>query len=484
MKGNVFPDALQDEIFTLIGRQADELGAEAYVIGGYVRDYFLGRPHPKDIDILAVGSGIALAQKVAQVLPGQPQVQVFKNFGTAMIKWRETELEFVGARKESYHRHSRKPAVENGTLEDDQLRRDFTVNAMALSLNAQTFGELADPFMGLQDLSEKILKTPTNPEVTFSDDPLRMLRAIRFSAQLHFNIDENAYLAIKNNANRLKIISKERITDELHKILLSSRPSYGFLKLEETGLLKMILPELLELKGVEEVEGQRHKDNFYHTLEVVDNIAKHTDNLWLRWAALLHDVGKAPTKKFVEPTGWTFHGHEFVGAKMVYRIFKRLRLPLNEKMKYVQKMVLLSSRPIALIDEQTTDSAVRRLIFDAGDDIEDLMMLCEADITTKNPRRFKLYHENFKIVRQKFKEVEARDHIRNFQPPISGEDIMQTFGIGPCREVGIIKEAIKEAILEGEIPNETEAAKEKMYREAEKLGIQATQQLNANKHEK
>lgn len=471
-----YPQALQDNVFRLVGKAADELGLEAYVIGGYVRDYFLKRNSPKDIDVVAVGSGIELARKVAQNLHGNPKVQVFKNFGTAMIKTEALELEFVGARKESYHRHSRKPAVENGTLHDDQIRRDFTINALAFCLNDSRFGELTDPFDGLEDLKAKILRTPTDPGITFSDDPLRMLRAIRFAAQLQFQIEDEAYQAITNNAHRLKIISEERIAEELHKILLSAKPSVGFLKLEETGLLKLILPELIELKGVEEIDGQRHKDNFYHTLEVVDNLAVNTQNLWLRWAALLHDVGKAPTKKFVEPTGWTFHGHEFVGSKMVYKIFKRLRMPLNEKMKFVQKMVLLSSRPIALVDEQTTDSAVRRLIFNAGDDLEDLMRLCEADITTKNPKRYRRYHENFKTVRQKFKEVEERDHLRNFQPPVSGEEIMQTFGIQPCREVGRIKEAIKEAILDGQIPNRAEEAKQMMLQEGAKLGLSPVNQ--------
>lgn len=476
MTQNNYPQALQDSIFKLIGKAADELGVEAYVIGGFVRDYFLNRETAKDIDVVAVGSGIDLAKKVAENLPENPNVQVFKNFGTAMIKTEELELEFVGARKESYQRHSRKPAVENGTLHDDQIRRDFTVNALAFCLNHHRFAELTDPFNGLEDLENKVLRTPTNPNITFSDDPLRMLRAIRFATQLNFRIDEVAYKAIAANAQRLKIISGERIAEELHKILLAPKPSIGFLKLDETGLLKLILPELIELKGVEEIEGQRHKDNFYHTLEVVDNLAQHTQDVWLRWAALLHDVGKAPTKKFVEPTGWTFHGHEFVGSKMVYKIFKRLRMPLNEKMKFVQKMVLLSSRPIALVDAQTTDSAVRRLIFDAGDDLENLMLLCEADITTKNPKRFKRYHENFKLVRQKFKEVEERDHVRNFQPPVSGEEIMQTFGIQPCREVGKIKDAIKEAILEGHIPNQPDAALKMMLREGAKLGLKPVNQ--------
>ncbi|MDT8415783.1 MAG: HD domain-containing protein [Flavobacteriaceae bacterium] len=467
-----YPSALQNPIFKLIGQTADSMETEAYVIGGFVRDYLMQRNTPKDIDVVAVGSGIDLAQRVAARLSGNPSVQVFKNFGTAMVKTPGLEVEFVGARKESYQRNSRKPAVENGSLKDDQLRRDFTINAMALSLNDKTFGQLLDPFNGLADLESKTLRTPTNPNITFSDDPLRMMRAVRFATQLGFKISKEAYAAIEQNHNRLEIISRERIVDELHKILLSPKPSVGFLLLEKTGLLQHFLPELIALKGIEEIEGQRHKDNFYHTFEVVDNIAKHTDDLWLRWAALLHDIGKAPTKKFQEPIGWTFHGHEFVGAKMVYKLFKRLKMPLNEKMKFVQKMVLLSSRPIALSNEGVTDSAVRRLIFDAGEDIDSLMTLCEADITTKNPNRFQKYHDNFRMVRQKIEEVEARDHVRNFQPPVSGEQIMETFGIGPCREVGQIKDAIKEAILDGKIPNENQAAQEMMLKLGEKLGLQ------------
>src|SRR6056297_1575302 len=463
-------EAIQHPIFTLIGEASDELGVDAYVIGGFVRDFFLKRGTPKDIDIVAIGSGIALAKKVASKLQGKPEISVFKNFGTAMIKHRDLELEFVGARKESYNRDSRKPIVEDGTLEDDQNRRDFTINAMALALNQSNFGELLDPFDGLADLDKQIIRTPLEPGITYSDDPLRMMRAIRFATQLHFTIELQSLQAITENKERIKIVSKERIVDELHKILMSSKPSVGFKLMHQTGLLPLILPELTDLQGIEEKEGQRHKDNFWHTLEVVDNIAETTDNLWLRWAALLHDIGKAPTKKFHKKIGWTFHAHEFVGAKMVYKLFKRLRMPLNEKMKFVQKMVLMSSRPIVLAQE-VTDSAVRRLIFDAGENIEDLMTLCEADITTKNPRRFRKYHNNFKLVRQKIKEVEERDHVRNFQPPVSGEEIMDTFGLKPSREIGIIKDAIKEAILEGTIPNEYEAAKQYMLKKGKQIGL-------------
>ncbi|PKP40351.1 MAG: tRNA nucleotidyltransferase [Bacteroidetes bacterium HGW-Bacteroidetes-13] len=471
MKNQNYKEALNLPIFKTISEATDELALDSYVIGGFVRDYLLQRNIPKDIDVVAIGSGIDLAKQVAAKLPGKPTVQVFKNFGTAMIKTADLEIEFVGARKESYDRGSRKPAVENGTLEDDQLRRDFTVNAMAFSLNKRNFGELLDPFSGIADLEASILRTPTNPDITFSDDPLRMMRAIRFAAQLHFVIDTEAFQAIKRNCERIRIVSKERIVDELNKILLTEKPSVGFLLLYQSGLLPIILPELTALQGIEEIEGQRHKDNFYHTLEVVDNIAQNTDDLWLRWAALLHDIGKAPTKKFQEPVGWTFHGHEFVGSKMVYKLFKRMCLPLNEKMKFVQKMVLLSSRPIVLSQDIVTDSAVRRLIFDAGEDIESLMILCEADITTKNPNRFKKYHQNFKAVRLKIEEVETRDHVRNFQPPVSGELIMETFGISPSKEIGIIKDAIKEAILEGIIPNEYEAAFQYMLEKGHELGL-------------
>ena len=463
--------AIQHPIFKLIGEASDELGMDAYVIGGFVRDYFLKRGTPKDIDIVAIGSGIELANKVASKLLGKPEISVFKNFGTAMIKYKDLELEFVGARKESYNRDSRKPIVEDGTLEDDQNRRDFTINAMALALNSSNFGELLDPFDGLADLDRQLIRTPLEPGITYSDDPLRMMRAIRFATQLHFTIELPSLQAIAENKDRIKIVSKERIVDELHKILMSSKPSLGFKLMHQTELLPLILPELTALQGIEEKEGQRHKDNFWHTLEVVDNIAETTDNLWLRWAALLHDIGKAPTKKFHKKIGWTFHAHEFVGAKMVYKLFKRLRMPLNEKMKFVQKMVLMSSRPIILSEDHVTDSAVRRLVFDAGEHVEDLMTLCEADITTKNPKKQRKYKNNFKIVRQKIVEVEERDHIRNFQPPVSGEEIMKTFNLKPSKEIGIIKEAIKEAILEGEIPNEYEAAYDFMLEKGKKMNL-------------
>lgn len=462
--------ALTHPIFKIISQSAAELGIDAYVIGGFVRDYILERGQHKDIDIVAVGSGIALAKQVAKNIPNRPKVQVFKTYGTAMLKYEDIEIEFVGARKESYTEESRNPIVENGTLEDDQNRRDFTINAMALGLGEANFGTLLDPFDGLKDLEAKIIRTPLDPDITYSDDPLRMMRAIRFASQLNFTIESASLEAISKNKDRIKIITKERIVVELNKILESDVPSIGFLLLEETGLLEYILPELTALKGIDEKEGQRHKDNFYHTLEVVDNIAKNTDDLWLRWAALLHDIGKAPTKKFSKKVGWTFHGHELAGSKMTYRLFKRLKLPLNDKMKFVQKMVFMSSRPIALAQD-VTDSAVRRLVFDAGNHVDDLMVLCEADITTKNPKKFKKYHNNFKLVRDKIVEVEERDHIRNFQPPVSGEEIMEAFGLKPSREIGIIKETIKEAILEGKIPNEHEAAYALMLVEGKRLGL-------------
>jgi len=435
-----------------------------------VRDFMLKRGNAKDIDIVTVGSGIDLALEVSKRLPNKPKVQVFKTYGTAMLRYKDVEIEFVGARKESYSKESRNPEVSVGTLQDDQNRRDFTINALALSLNKSNYGDLLDPFNGIQDLTDKTIRTPLNPDITYSDDPLRMMRAIRFATQLNFKIEASSLTAISENSHRLKIITKERIVVELNKILVSSEPSIGFLLLEKTKLLSQILPELIALKGVEEVEGQKHKDNFYHTLEVVDNISRSTEDVWLRWAALLHDIGKAPTKRFSKKVGWTFHAHEFVGSKMVYKIFKRLKMPLNSKMKFVQKMVLLSSRPIVLASD-VTDSAVRRLVFDAGEEINDLMTLCEADITTKNPRKFKKYHKNFELVRIKIKEVEERDRIRNFQPPVTGEEIMKAFNLTPCREIGQIKEAIKEAILDGEISNDHKASYNFMIQKGLDLGL-------------
>lgn len=463
---------LDHKIFKIVSQAAKELNLECYVIGGFVRDLLLNRNHKKDIDIVAVGSGIELALKVSELIPNQPKVQVFKNYGTAMLRFNDMDIEFVGARKESYTYDSRNPIVENGTLKDDQERRDFTINALALSLNEETFGTLIDPFNGVTDLHNKTIRTPLDSDITYSDDPLRMLRAIRFASQLHFEIEIKSLQAISRNKERINIISGERIVDELNKILLSEKPSIGFLLLYETGLLDILLPELTALNQVEEIEGHTHKNNFYHSLEVVDNICPNTDDVWLRWAALLHDIGKAPTKKFNKKQGWTFHGHEFLGGKMVKKIFERLHMPLNQKMKFVQKMVTMSSRPIVLAQDIVTDSAVRRLVFDAGEEVENLMTLCEADITTKNPKKFNKYHHNFKIVRQKIVEVEERDHVRNFQPPISGEEIMELFGLKPCREIGTLKEAVKEAILEGEISNEYEAALAFILKRAEKMGLQ------------
>ncbi|WP_396151071.1 CCA tRNA nucleotidyltransferase [Flavobacterium sp.] len=462
---------LENKIFKIISQAAQELNLECYVIGGFVRDILLDRNHKKDIDIVAVGSGIELALKVSELLSNQPKVQVFKNYGTAMLRYKEMDIEFVGARKESYTHDSRNPLVENGTLKDDQERRDFTINAMAFSLNSENFGDLVDPFNGVADLENKLLKTPLNPDITYSDDPLRMMRAIRFATQLNFEIESESLSSIAKNKDRINIISGERIVDELNKILSSDKPSIGFLHLYQTGLLDLILPELTALNNVEEVEGHTHKNNFYHTLEVVDNICPNTEDVWLRWAALLHDIGKAPTKKFNKKQGWTFHGHEFLGGKMAKKIFERLHMPLNQKMKFVQKMVMMSSRPIVIAEEIVTDSAVRRLVFDAGEDIENLMALCEADITTKNSKKFQKYHNNFKIVRQKIVEVEEKDRVRVFQPPISGEEIMELFGLKPGREIGALKEAVKEAILDGEIPNEYEPAKEFVLKRAKKMGL-------------
>lgn len=470
MQNQNYKEAISEDIFSIIAKASEILEVKSYVIGGFVRDFILQRGTAKDIDVVTIGNGIALAKKVASLLPNKPKVQVFKTYGTAMLRYKDIELEFVGARKESYAEDSRNPEVTEGTLEDDQNRRDFTINALAISLNNDDYGTLLDPFNGIKDLANKIIKTPLNPDITYSDDPLRMMRAIRFATQLNFEIEEHSLKAIAKNAPRLAIITKERIIVELNKIIDAKKPSIGFLLLEKTNLLEMILPELIALKGVEEVEGQKHKDNFYHTLEVLDNISRTTQDTWLRWAALLHDIGKAPTKRFHKKIGWTFHAHEFVGSKMVYKLFKRLKLPLNTKLKFVQKLVMLSSRPIVLATD-VTDAAVRRLVFDAGDDIDALMTLCEADITTKNPKKFERYHKNFEDVREKIKEVEERDHVRNFQPPISGEEIMKTFNLKPCREIGQLKEAIKEAILEGEIPNNHQASFDFMLQKGEELGL-------------
>ena len=467
-------EALEKPIFKIISDCSESLNVSSYVVGGYVRDIILSGKKSNDIDIVAIGDGIELAKAVSNALPNKPKVSIYKTYGTAMICHNNIDLEFVGARKESYQKNSRNPKVFTGSIEDDQKRRDFTINALAISLNKVDYGEILDPFNGIKDLNRKRIITPLDPNITFSDDPLRMLRAIRFASQLNFKVDDNCVDAIKKNCKRIKIITKERIVVELNKILESSKPSIGFKLLEKTNLLDLILPELTALKGVDEIEGQSHKDNFYHTLEVVDNISIKTNNVWLRWTALLHDIGKAPTKKFSDKVGWTFHGHELKGSKMVYQIFKRLKMPLNDKMKYVQKLVFLSSRPIAISGNNITDAAVRRLVYDAGENIDDLITLCEADITTKNPKKFRLYHNNFKIVRKKMVEVEERDRIRNFQPPISGEEIMNVFELKPCREIGIIKEFIKEAILDGDIPNNKKAAYDLMVKKGTQLGLKST----------
>lgn len=463
----------REPLFRELAQTADRLQFECYVVGGYVRDLFLERP-TNDIDIVVVGSGIAMAEALTKRLGHAAHLSVFKNFGTAQVKYHHQEIEFVGARRESYSHDSRKPIVEDGTLEDDQMRRDFTINALAVCLNAARYGELVDPFDGLWDLEDGLLRTPTDPDITFSDDPLRMMRCVRFATQLNFRIDDETFAALERNAERLSIISGERIIEELNKIMRAPLPSIGFVELQRCGLLPIILPELSALDNVETRNGKSHKNNFYHTLEVLDNLARRTDNVWLRWAALLHDIGKAKTKRWEPAVGWTFHNHNFVGEKMTPALFRRLKLPLDERMKYVKKMVGLHMRPIVIADDIVTDSAVRRLLFDAGDDIDDLMLLCEADVTSKNAQRKRIFLNNFKLVREKLVAIEEKDRIRNFQPPVTGDEIMRRFSLPPCREVGLLKAALKDAILDGKVPNSYEEALAFVLQEAEKMGLKPT----------
>jgi tRNA nucleotidyltransferase/poly(A) polymerase len=463
---------LNDKVFGVLSEVVSSENVEAWVIGGYVRDCLLKRDHPdKDIDIVVLGNGIDIARKAAKKFGPHIKVSVFRNYGTAMFRFNDYDIEFVGARKESYNRGSRKPVVTTGSLEEDQKRRDFTINALAISINKNSFGKFLDPFDGIGDLDKKIIRTPLDPDITFSDDPLRMMRAVRFAVQLNFSIDETTFRAIAANAERISIVSQERIIDELNKIIICDHPSRGFVLLEKSGLLKLIFPELDNLKGVDKKDGKAHKDNFHHSLKVLDNISKKTDNIWLRWAALLHDIAKPLTKKYLPESGWSFHGHEFLGGKMIPEIFRKLKLPLNEKMKYVRKLVDLHLRPIALSQEIVTDSAVRRLLFEAGDDIDDLMMLCEADITSKNEATKSRHMENFQLVRKKLKEIEEKDAVRNFQPPVDGDEIINTFRIKPGREVGIIKNTIREAILDGVIPNEHDSARKLMLEKGRELGL-------------
>ncbi|MBQ22517.1 MAG: tRNA nucleotidyltransferase [Flavobacteriales bacterium] len=475
MELSITENLINSSIIQKLKKVVEKSKIESYIIGGFVRDYLLDNKKSEDIDIVCIGSGIDVAKALKKNLPNSSKIQIFKNYGTAMFTWNDMVLEFVGARKESYTSESRNPNIKIGSLKDDQKRRDFTINAMAISLNKSNFGTIIDPFDGINDLKNNLLKTPLDPNKTFSDDPLRMLRCIRFATQLNFTIEKNSLKSIGLNSNRIEIVSKERIVDELNKIISSQKPSIGFMILDQTGLLDQILPEIKNLKGIEEIEGFKHKDNFYHTLEVLDNICESTNKLWLRWAALLHDIGKAPTKKLSNDIGWTFHGHEFVGSKMVYKLFKRLKMPLNDKMKYVQKLVLMSSRPIVIAQDLVTDAAVRRLVFDAGDNIDDLICLCKADITTKNKKKFSEYHRNFEIVTNKIIEVEKRDRIRNFQPPVDGESIMKYFNLKPCKEVGKIKEVIKEAILEGKIPNNKNDALKLMKLTGKELGLKTNE---------